>query len=143
MKIVTLGNEAVAQAVGLWREAGLLRPWNDAWEDARRAIASPSSALLGGIRDDELVATAMVGDDGHRGWVYYLAVAQQFRRRGIGRRMMSACEAWLQSREVPKMHLMVRLDNKETAAFYEHLGFQSEEFLFFSRRFLPSAASAK
>jgi ribosomal protein S18 acetylase RimI-like enzyme len=76
----------------------------------------------------------MVGDDGHRGWVYYLAVSQEFRRRGIGRLMMTACESWLKARDTSKVHIMVRLDNKEVAGFYEHLGYGGEEFLFFSKR---------
>ena len=138
MQIVPLDNHAISSAVDLWREAGLLRPWNDPWEDAKRAIAGPSSVLLGGVRDGRLIATAMVGDDGHRGWVYYLTVSQRFRRRGIGRRMVSACESWLQARDVPKIQLMVRLDNRETAAFYEGLGYLSEEFLFFSKRLQPA-----
>jgi ribosomal protein S18 acetylase RimI-like enzyme len=134
VKIVPLGNGAIHAAGTLWREAGLLRPWNNPWEDAREAIASPSSVILGGVRTGDLVATTMVGDDGHRGWVYYLAVSQEFRRRGIGRLMMTACESWLKARDTSKVHIMVRLDNKEVAGFYEHLGYGGEEFLFFSKR---------
>lgn len=134
VQIVTLKEDSIPAAVALWRGAGLLRPWNNPWEDARRAIACPSSAILGGISSEELVATAMVGDDGHRGWVYYLAVSQMLRRRGIGRLMMTACETWLRERQVPKIHLMIRLDNKEVAGFYGHLGYATEEFLFFSKR---------
>jgi ribosomal protein S18 acetylase RimI-like enzyme len=129
-----LGNDAIDAAVALWRDAGLLRPWNNPQEDARKAIACPSSTILGGYKAGELVATAMVGYDGHRGWVYYLAVSRQLRRRGIGRTMMAACESWLRERETAKVHLMVRLDNKEVASFYERLGYATEEFLFFSKR---------
>jgi ribosomal protein S18 acetylase RimI-like enzyme len=134
MQIVPLESGAIHAVVALWKEAGLLRPWNNPWEDARKAIACPSSAILGGVRAGELVATAMVGNDGHRGWVYYLAVSKEVRRRGIGRLMMTACETWLREREASKIHLMVRLDNKEVADFYGRLGYLNEEFLFFSKR---------
>lgn len=134
VQIITLRNDAVDDAVALWREAELLRPWNNPWEDARRAIAGPSSVILGGIKAGKLVATAMVGNDGHRGWVYYLAVSQEFRRRGIGRMMMGACETWLRERQTPKVHLMVRPENKDVASFYERLGYRTEEFVFLSKR---------
>lgn len=75
----------------------------------------------------------MVGDDGHRGWVYYLAVSEKCRRRGIGRSMMAACETWLRAREAPKVRLMVRLDNQDVAAFYKNIGYQTEEFVLLSK----------
>ena len=59
------------------REAGLTRPWNDPNADIALALATPSSTVLAGRIDGRLVATAMVGSDGHRGWVYYLAVARR------------------------------------------------------------------
>ena len=134
VQIVPLGIDVIDAAVTLWRDAGLLRPWNNPWEDARQAIACPSSAILGGYGAGRLIATAMVGYDGHRGWVYYLAVAKNYRRHGVGRLMMAACESWLLEREAVKIQLMVRLDNKEVARFYARLGYANEEFLFFSKR---------
>jgi GNAT superfamily N-acetyltransferase len=87
-------------AVQLWHDSGLTRPWNDPEADLRRAAHGESSAVLAVIGDDDgLLATAMVGHDGHRGWVYYLAVDTPVRGRGLGRQMMEACEAWVRSRE--------------------------------------------
>ena len=60
-------------ATALWSEVGLTRPWNDPGADFDRAVAGPTSCVLGAF-DDGLAATSMVGHDGHRGWVYYLAV---------------------------------------------------------------------
>ena len=56
-------------AVALWHATGLTRPWNDPHADFDRA-----QAVLGAFDGDELIGTAMVGHDGHRGWVYYLGV---------------------------------------------------------------------
>ena len=83
-----LSETEVEAAVSLWREAGLLRPWNDARADIAMALHGPASTILAGRIDERLVATAMTGCDGHRGWVYYLAVAASKRRRGFGRTMM-------------------------------------------------------
>jgi GNAT superfamily N-acetyltransferase len=112
----------VAQAheqsvVELWHEAGLTRLWNDPVEDLRRALGGPTSAVLAGLEDDALLASAMVGHDGHRGWAYHLAVRPDVRGHGHGRAIMSACKVWLRERNVPKLNLMIRADNAEARAF--------------------------
>ena len=112
-------------AVGLWRIAGLTRPWNDPYADLARALASPTSTVL--AAQDEggrLLGTAMVGHDGHRGWVYYLAVDPGLRGNGLGRQLMHASEQWLRERGVPKVNLMVRTTNHAVLAFYAALGFE-------------------
>jgi ribosomal protein S18 acetylase RimI-like enzyme len=68
----------------------------------------------------------MTGFDGHRGWVYYLAVAPDRRREGLGRQLMAAAEAWLRDRGAPKLQLMVRTGNAEALGFYEALGLERQ-----------------
>jgi len=122
-------------AMALWRAVGLTRPWNDPDEDLRRAVRGPASTVLAGLdRAGGLVATAMVGHDGHRGWVYYLAVAPELRGRGLARSMMHACERWVSERGIPKIQLMVRRDNEAAANFYEHLGYESSDVTVLARR---------
>jgi ribosomal protein S18 acetylase RimI-like enzyme len=75
-------------ATALWAEAGLVRPWNDPTSDFDRAVGGMTSAVLGAVDAGELAATVMVGHDGHRGWVYYLAVDPGQRRSGLGRHMI-------------------------------------------------------
>jgi ribosomal protein S18 acetylase RimI-like enzyme len=124
----------VRAAVALWEEAGLTRPWNDADADFLRAVAGPASAVLG-IRDGgNLLGTAMVGHDGHRGWVYYLAVADAARGRGLGRELMDGCEAWLRERGCPKIQFMVRTDNDAVLAFYARLGYARQDVVVLGRR---------
>lgn len=117
-----LGEAAIPDLAALWAACGLTRPWNDPDHDARLAIAGATSDILGLNEDGRLIASVMVGFDGHRGWIYYLAVAPDRQRRGIGRHMMVAAEAWLRARGAPKLQLMVRDDNKAAIAFYERLG---------------------
>ena len=118
----------------LWAEAGLVRPWNDPLEDARRALAGPASTILVGCVAGRLVATVMVGADGHRAWVYYLAVATDQRRHGFGAAMMAAAEDWAVSRGMPKLQLMVRAENAGVAQFYETIGYELEDRIIMSRR---------
>jgi ribosomal protein S18 acetylase RimI-like enzyme len=122
-------------ALALWQEAGLTRPWNDPRADLLRALEGPASTVLAALDGDLLVGTAMVGHDGHRGWVYYLAVRAADRRRGIGRALMAACEDWVQSRGVPKIQLMVRAGNAEAVGFYAALGYEDGDVLVLGRRF--------
>lgn len=124
--IVAATEEHSTALISLWEEAELLRPWNDARADIRRAITGPSSDLLLGMVDGQLVASVMVGHDGHRGWLYYLAVAQGARRRGFGRAMVQAGTSWLEQREVPKVQLMVRDGNEQARDFYRALGFERQ-----------------
>ena len=76
----------------------------------------------------------MVGGDGHRGWVYYLAVDPQRRGRGIGRLLMDAAETWLRERELPKIQFMVRGTNTAVLAFYDHLGYEPQDVVVLGRR---------
>lgn len=73
--------------------------------------------------DKELLGTVMVGHDGHRGWVYYLAVQPGRRGMGLGRELMLAAESWLDQEGIPKLQLMVRGGNSEVIGFYERLGY--------------------
>jgi ribosomal protein S18 acetylase RimI-like enzyme len=76
--------------VALWNDVGLTRPWNDPLHDFDRAVTGATSAMLGLLEGDELVGSAMVGHDGHRGWVHYVAVARARQRQGLGARLMRA-----------------------------------------------------
>ena len=134
MEIAPLPDALRADAVVLWRAAGLVRPWNDPEADLQRAMAGPDSVVLAALDGGRLLATAMVGHDGHRGWVYYLAVAEDARGRGLARRLMAACEAWVRERGIAKIQLMVRADNREVAAFYEHLGYERSDVAVLGRR---------
>ena len=120
--------------IALWTAAGLTRPWNDPARDFDRALAGPSSAVLVGVADGVLVATAMVGHDGHRGWVYYVAVREDARGRGLGTAIMRVAEAWLRDRAIPKVQLMVREDNAAAVGFYEALGYEPAAVRVLGRR---------
>ena len=120
-------------ATALWAEAGLTRPWNDPGEDFDRALRGATSCVLGAFDHDGLAATVMIGEDGHRGWVYYLAVSPSRRRAGLGRRMMSEAERWLRDRGAVKLNLMVRYTNADALGFYEQLGYQDAGVTVFAR----------
>jgi ribosomal protein S18 acetylase RimI-like enzyme len=132
--IEELGAGDARAAVLLWDEAGLTRPWNNPREDFLKAVNGSTSAVLGLREDGLLVGSAMVGFDGHRGWVYYLSVTRTFRGRGYGRRLMSAAEAWLRARGARKIQFMVRRENDEVIEFYSRLGYVPQYVQVMGRR---------
>lgn len=123
---VTEAEASDARAViALWEACGLTRPWNDPARDFALALESPASTVLVVREGDALAGSVTTGFDGHRGWVYYLAVAPITRRRGLGRALMAAAEAWLRARGAPKIQLMVREGN-DAIGFYEALGLERQ-----------------
>lgn len=125
--------------VALWEACALTRPWNDPRADFARALAGAASCVLvargpGGA----IIGSAMTGYDGHRGWVYYLAVDPAHRRAGLGRALMAAAENWLSARGCPKLQLMVRADNQAARGFYAALGLDQQPVVTLGR-FLGTA----
>lgn len=131
--IAPLGIADIPALVALWGSCGLTRPWNDPERDAGLAIEGATSTILGLREGDALIGSIMAGFDGHRGWVYYLAVAPERRREGLGRRLMDAAEAWLRGRGAPKLQLMVRTGNDEALGFYEALGLERQDVVTLGR----------
>ena len=76
--------------------------------------------------DGAVQGSAMAGYDGHRGWLYALAVDPQLRGHGIGRALVEHACAALAGRGCGKVNLQVRDGNDAVAAFYETLGFERE-----------------
>jgi ribosomal protein S18 acetylase RimI-like enzyme len=111
----------------LWLRCGLTRPWNDPRADIAFARQSPNASILVAKRSGTLCASVMVGHDGHRGWLYYLAVDPDLQRSGLGRRMTKAAEDWLRERGVAKVMLMVRPENEAVRAFYEANGYDEQK----------------
>ena len=123
------------QVVDLWQRCELIRPWNDPVHDIQFCQQSQNSELLVLFRDEKLIGTVMVGHDGHRGWVYYLAVSPVFQRSGYGGFLMESAEEWLKDKSVPKLNLMVRDGNNKVMSFYRHLGFEEDRVVVLSKRY--------
>ena len=133
LAIADIADADVAAVIALWQACGLTRPWNDPASDIALARREPHSTVLIGRDGDAIVATAMVGHDGHRGWVYYVATDPDRRAKGYGRAIMNAAEDWLRAAGVPKLQLLVRPENAGVAAFYQSIGFGEQQVLFFAK----------
>jgi ribosomal protein S18 acetylase RimI-like enzyme len=119
--------EDQASLITLWTECKLTRPWNDPAQDIAFAMANENATILIGKIDTKIIAAAMVGHDGHRGSLYYVAVHPDHQKQGLGKALMQAAEDWLKSKGVWKINVLVRDDNLAAAGFYKALGFEENE----------------
>ena len=129
-----------AAVVALWNECGLTRSWNDPHKDIARKLTEQPELFLVGAIGDEVVASVMAGFDGHRGWVYYLAVAERHRKQSYGRALMQEAERLLIERGCPKINLQVRSSNSGVIEFYRKLGYSKDETVSLGKRLIPDAA---
>lgn len=111
--------------IALWHACGLTRPWNNPATDLAFARGKSNSEVLVGLAGSGIIASAMVGHDGHRGAMYYVSVAPAERGHGYGRQIVTAAEAWLKERGVWKANLLVRKGNDAVLGFYDELGYEA------------------
>jgi ribosomal protein S18 acetylase RimI-like enzyme len=133
LSIAPIEDRDVAEVIALWQRCGSTRPWNDPAADIALARRGDNSTVLIGRCDGALVASVMVGYDGHRGWVYYVTVDPDQRYLNFGRAIMNAAEAWLRERGILKLQLMVRKDNVQVHAFYRSIGYYNQETVTFAK----------
>jgi ribosomal protein S18 acetylase RimI-like enzyme len=133
LTISPIADADIDHVIALWQRCALTRPWNDPAADIALARRSANSTILVGRAGDTIVATALVGHDGHRGWVYYVAVDPAQRGKDFGRAIMAAAEQWLRAQGLEKIMLMVRADNTAVRAFYDRLGYATQERVIYAK----------
>lgn len=133
LSVAAIEDADIAGVIALWQRCGLTRPWNDPAADIALARQGPNATILTGRDDSGIVASVLVGHDGHRGWVYYVAVDPDCRHKGYGRVIMDAAEDWLRRRGIEKMQLMVRPDNTQVQAFYQSLGYFEQQRIVYAK----------
>jgi ribosomal protein S18 acetylase RimI-like enzyme len=133
LAIAPISDADVTGVIALWQASGLARPWNDSTTDIALARKSANSTILVGRSDGLIVASVLVGHDGHRGWVYYVCVDPDHRHKGYGRTIMDAAEKWLRERGIEKLQLLVRPENGGVKSFYRSLGYLMQERIIFAK----------
>lgn len=113
------------EVVKLWNVTRLTRWWNDPPGDFHEFRTAANAEVLVGTIRGQLIASICVGHDGHRGWMYYLAVHPNHQGRGYGRQLLRAAELWLSERGLRKANVMIRAENRDAIGFYRALGYTS------------------
>jgi len=122
--------------IRLWHDCNLIVPWNDPVNDIQRKLEVGTELFLIDEFDDKLIASVMGGYDGHRGWIYYLAVAPMYRNRGFAQDMMAEMESRLTELGCPKINLLVRSTNIEVIEFYQSLGYVADQSVSLGKRLI-------
>ena len=136
MQIRPFRDSDEAAVIALWEAAGLTRSWNDPRNDIERKRAVQREWFLVGTVDDAVMASIMIGYDGHRGWINYLAVDPAHRRHGHARTLMREAERLLAAAGCPKINLQVRTSNAQVIAFYQAIGYGQDDVVSFGRRLI-------
>ncbi len=137
MLIRSFQDSDTTAAVQLWNRCGLTRSWNNPQLDIQRKLKAQPEGFLVGLIDNEIVASVMIGYDGHRGWINYLAIDPAHQRKGLGCELMAKAEQHLLSVGCPKINLQIRLDNAEAIEFYESIGFTQDKVVSYGKRLIP------
>jgi ribosomal protein S18 acetylase RimI-like enzyme len=137
MKFRSFNPSDEAAVVQLWRDCGLVVPWNDPHKDVQRKLKVQPEMFLVGCSGERVIATVMAGYDGHRGWINYLAVHPDLQLTGIGRRIMEEAEKSLRAMGCPKINLQVRSSNTAVIEFYKAIGFKPDDVVSFGKRLDP------
>jgi GNAT superfamily N-acetyltransferase len=132
--------EDLAAVIELWTACGLLKPHHDPKRENAFAGAATNAEIFLAFAEERLVGTIQIGHDGHRAWMYRLAVAPAQRGRGIGRALVAYAESWALARGLPKLMLLIRDGNEAVSGFYGKLGYGEEDRLVMSKSFAPTDA---
>jgi GNAT superfamily N-acetyltransferase len=124
--------------IALWNVCDLLRPYHNARRELDFVRDATDAELFLGVEEGRLAGSVMVGHDGHRAWMYRVAVDPAMRGRGHGKALVARAEAWAIARRVPRLMLLVRDDNVDVATFYERLGYERLPRLVLSKSFTES-----
>ncbi|WP_189438355.1 GNAT family acetyltransferase [Pseudovibrio japonicus] len=119
--------------IALWKAAGVYREWNDPVRDIEKALEGAHSTILVGELDGAIVASIMCGEDGHRGWFYYVSTHPEHQGKGLGKAISKAAEDWLRARGIWKVQLLVRSDNTQATSFYEAQGYKDTRSVCFQK----------
>lgn len=134
MRIRRYGMDDEQQVIDLWMECNLVVSSNNPKSDIERKMVDSPDLFFLAEADGCVVATCMAGYDGHRGWIYYLAVKPAMQKQGVASRIMAHAERALANRGCPKIDLMVRNSNEGVISFYHRLGYIEDPVVVLSKR---------
>jgi len=133
-EIVRYSSEYQDAVVDLWRKCNLVVPQNDPVEDIQRKLVFQPDLFFVALLDGKVIGSIMVGYEGHRGWMNYLAVLPEHQRRGYGRKLVEKAVDELKTLGCLKVNLQVRRSNVSAVEFYKHLGFKDEDVVGLGKR---------
>lgn len=123
----------------LWEVCELIRPWNNPDKDITRKLSFQPNLFFVGELNGRVIASVMAGYDGHRGSVFYLAVAPTHQKLGYGRDLMCEVEKQLTAFGCSKLNIVVRSSNQKVLNFYSALGYVTDNVTSLGKRLISDA----
>jgi ribosomal protein S18 acetylase RimI-like enzyme len=117
----------------LWKSAGLHLNRSDTRRGLQRKLERDADLFLVAIHEDEIIGVVMGAYDGRRGWINHLAVAEAYRKQGIGGRLLQELEQRLMTKGCDKVNLLIEPANAQVQYFYQQLGYQPRELLYMQK----------
>lgn len=136
MKIRTFKEADTERVVSLWEQCSLTVPWNNPRKDIKRKLDVQPDLFIVGEKDGSIIGSVMGGYDGHRGWLYYLAVHPDWQQQKIGTLLVNEAESRIKKCGCAKINLMVRTGNEKVMAFYRSLGYEVDEVVGLGKRII-------
>ena len=112
LRIRPYGDDDFAGCTDLWQRCGLTTWYNDPSRDIPLWQRSEGAEIFIAERDGKVIGSLCCGHDGHRGWLYYVAVDPAQQGSGMGRRLVRHAEEWLAGQDILKVQIMVRETNQ-------------------------------
>ena len=122
----------------VWSLAGMTTPERNPRADIQKKLRHSPESFFVGTFEGKVVATVMVGYDGHRGWIYSLAVRPDLQRKGIGSQMMEHAENCLRQHGCPRAKLQIDEARSDVAGFYKKLGYEVQPLVSMAKWFRVS-----
>jgi len=121
-------NKDETGVIQIWTEVfGYDAPHNDPRLALEGKVKFNDGLLFVAEDDDSIIGTVMGGYDGHRGWIYSLAVKPEFRELGVGTRLIQGILEELKTKGCLKVNLQVLGSNRQVVEFYRKNGFGIED----------------
>ena len=127
LNIIRYESKYQSDVINLWKKCNLVVLQNDPVEDIQKKIDFQPDLFFIALLNGKVIGSVMVGYDGHRGWLNYLAVLPEWQKRGYGRKLIDKAIAELRKLGCLKVNLQVRKSNVSVISFYKHLGFKEED----------------
>lgn len=117
-----------AQVYALWQRcAGVGLSGSDSLQNIASYLERNPSMSFVASSDKRLVGAILCGHDGRRGYIHHLAVDENFRRRGIGRRLVERALSALREEGIQKCHLFIFHENEPGITFWQKIGWTSRQ----------------
>ena len=132
------------QLIELWQQVfGYASAHNAPQFVIEKKLAVGDGLLFVAVAEGKVVGSIMAGYDGHRGWIYSLAVLPGYRRHGLGSRLVQHAEEQLRSLGCPKINLQIMNGNEEVESFYRKLGYEAERRISMGKKIPANISNAE